>query len=164
MRQIAVGEKCVDASFVPLCDQAFQVGRGLVPHQPCFGVLTASTRESTRSPQLCPPPAGKAERNESWNAQLCSAPKRIRRGQAPNGRAREVAARVRVTMILSGCIANAVDITFERSHKAVEFLFESSQITEDFHKCRNASYGRFLIFERRALLVVIEEFIKPSLH
>ena len=49
-RQIAVYEKCVDASFVPFCDLAFQVGRGLVrliPHQPCFGVLTAGTREST---------------------------------------------------------------------------------------------------------------------
>ncbi len=57
-----MGEKCVDASFVPFCDLAFQfgpavlsagaglviqVGRGLVPHQPCFGVLTAGTREST---------------------------------------------------------------------------------------------------------------------
>ncbi len=64
---------------------AFQVGPGLVPHQPCFGVLTAGTREATRCPQLCPPPAGKAEGNGSWDAKLCSTPKRIRRGQAPNG-------------------------------------------------------------------------------
>jgi len=28
-----------------------QVGRGLVPRQPCFGVLTAGTRESIRSPE-----------------------------------------------------------------------------------------------------------------
>ncbi len=64
-----------------------QVGRGLVPHQPCFGVLTACTRESTRSPRLCPPEAGKAEGNGRWDAQGTT-PKRIRRGQdgqAPNG-------------------------------------------------------------------------------
>ncbi len=54
-----------------LVDLAFQVGRGLVPHQPCFGVLTKGTRESTRrSPRLCPPEAGKAEGNGSWDAQL----------------------------------------------------------------------------------------------
>ncbi len=67
-----------------LVDLAFQVGRGLVPLQPCFGVLKADIRESTGSPQLCPPPAGKAEGNGSWDAH-CSTPKRIRRGQAPNG-------------------------------------------------------------------------------
>ncbi len=61
--QIAVCEKCVDASFVPFCDLAFQVGRGLGPHQPCFGVLTDGTNESTRSPRLCPAPAGKAGRS-----------------------------------------------------------------------------------------------------
>ncbi len=48
----------------------FQVGRGLVPHQPCFGVLTSGTRESTRSTRLCPPPADKVEGNGSWDAQL----------------------------------------------------------------------------------------------
>ena len=39
-----------------VCDLAFHVGRGLfrlVPHQPCFGVLTAGTRGLTRSPRLC---------------------------------------------------------------------------------------------------------------
>ncbi len=41
----------------------FEVGRGLVPHQPCFGVLTVGARESIRSPRLCPPEAGKAEGN-----------------------------------------------------------------------------------------------------
>ncbi len=57
VQQIAVYEKCADASFVPFCDLvfrlvglAFQVGRGLVPYQSCFGVLTADTRESTRIP------------------------------------------------------------------------------------------------------------------
>ncbi len=47
-RQIVVYENSVEASFVLFCDLAllfcdlaFQVGRGLVPHQPCFGVLTA---------------------------------------------------------------------------------------------------------------------------
>ncbi len=72
--QIAVYEKCVDASFVPccelafpFCELAFQVGRGLVPHQPCFGVLTVGTRDLTRSPRLCPPEAGKAEGIGSWD-------------------------------------------------------------------------------------------------
>jgi len=96
VRQIAVYEKCVEASFLPFCDLALQVGRGLVPHQPCFGVLTAGTRESTRSPRFCPLEAGKAERNGSWDAQV-STPKRIRRGQPPNGWAIDSRAQERET-------------------------------------------------------------------
>jgi len=45
VRQILAYEKCVDARFVPFCDLAIQVGGWLVPLQPCFGVLTAATRE-----------------------------------------------------------------------------------------------------------------------
>ncbi len=56
---------------------AFQVGRGLVPHQPCFGVLTAGTREA----------------NDSGTPNF-GTPKRIRRGQAPNGWASERLAKI----------------------------------------------------------------------
>ncbi len=66
---------------VKLADLARQVGRGLVPHQPCFGVLTSGTRESTRSPRLCSPEAGKDE-GIGIGTPNGRTPKRIRRGQA----------------------------------------------------------------------------------
>ena len=57
MRQIAVYENALilvlfRSAIWPfrLAEPALQVGRGLVPRQPCFGVLTAGTRESIRSP------------------------------------------------------------------------------------------------------------------
>ena len=60
----------VESGLFRLVDLAFQVGRGLVPLQLCFDVLTAGTRESTRSRRLFPPEAGKADGNGSWDAQL----------------------------------------------------------------------------------------------
>ncbi len=91
-------EKCVDASFVPFCDLAFQVGRGLVPHQPCFGVLTAVTRKSTRSPRLCPPPADKAEENESSDALLYV----VRQNASVGGEPRTDGLAILLTLLLFG--------------------------------------------------------------
>lgn len=55
-RRNSNSRKFVDASFVPFCeldfpfcDLAFQVGWGLVSHQPCFGVRTAGTRHRGRN-------------------------------------------------------------------------------------------------------------------
>ncbi len=63
-----------------------QVDRGLVPHQPCFGVLTTRSRSLLLLLRVGPPSAGKREAAAGRIAILHrSTPKRIHRGQAPNG-------------------------------------------------------------------------------